>query len=153
MSEPVCKSNRGTFEDSRIGEGTKIDNHCHFGHNIVIGKNTLVTGGMITAGSTTIGSNCVFGGRTTIKGHLSITDKCQFAGLSGITKNIMQPGEYGGLPLQRVQDELRTRASLPYVPELRKQVSRILKHLGLDSDGDGDRDGNVRGASGSQRKG
>ena len=30
---------RGTFEDSVIGEGSKIDNHCHFGHNIKMGKN------------------------------------------------------------------------------------------------------------------
>ena len=42
---------RGTFEDSRIGRGTKIDNHCHFGHNIRIGQNNLITAAMITAGS------------------------------------------------------------------------------------------------------
>lgn len=123
---------RGTFEDSQIGSGTKIDNHCHFGHNIRIGDNTLITGGMITAGSTTIGNNCVFGGRTTIKGHLKITDGCHFAGLSGVHKDISQPGEYGGLPLQPVQAEMRTRASLKLLPDLIKDVRRIMKHLGLN---------------------
>ena len=122
---------RGTFIDSRIGEGTKIDNHCHFGHNIIIGKHTLITGGMIAAGSVTIGSHCVFGGRTTIKGHLSICDRVQIAGISGITKSITQPGSYGGLPLQEMSKEMRTRATLKEIPDMAKQLRRIFKHLGL----------------------
>jgi UDP-3-O-[3-hydroxymyristoyl] glucosamine N-acyltransferase len=125
---------RGTFLDSRIGAGTKIDNHCHFGHNIQIGQNTLITGGMIAAGSVTIGSYCVFGGRTTIAGHLSIGDKVQLGGLSGVTKSITVPGVYAGLPLQALPLEIRTRASLKHLPKLVKQVRRILKHLKLEDD-------------------
>lgn len=124
---------RGTFLDSRISSGAKIDNHCHFGHNIQIGKNTLITGGMITAGSVTIGSYCMFGGRTTVAGHLEITDRVHTGGLSGITKSITKPGQYGGLPLQDLRDEMRTRASLKSLPLLVKQVRQILKHLGLDA--------------------
>jgi UDP-3-O-[3-hydroxymyristoyl] glucosamine N-acyltransferase len=123
---------RGTFEDSRVGSGTKIDNHCHFGHNIQIGKNTLITGGMITAGSVTLGSYCVFGGRTTIAGHLRIGDKIQIGGMSGITKGISDPGEYGGFPLQPIKAEIRTRAAIKELPGLIKQVRAILKHLGLE---------------------
>lgn len=123
---------RGTFEDSHIARGVRIDNHCHFGHNIRVGENTLITAGMITGGSTTIGANCVFGGRVTIKGHLSIADRSQFGGISGIGNNVLKSGEYGGLPLQPVKDEMKTRASLKEVPALVKKVRRILKHLGLD---------------------
>lgn len=125
---------RGTFADSRIGAGTKIDNHCHFGHNIQVGKNTLITGGMITAGSTTIGSYCVFGGRTTIKGHLQIGDKVQMGALSGITKSILEPGEYAGFPVQSLKRDMRVRAAIKNLPDLAKNVRRILKHLGLESD-------------------
>jgi len=123
---------RGTFLDSRIGAGTKIDNHCHFGHNIQIGRNVLITGGMITAGSVTIGNNCVFGGRTTIKGHLSICDGVRTGGLSAISKSITKPGEYGGFPLQEISAEMRVRASIPKIPEMSRQIRRILKHLGLE---------------------
>jgi len=125
---------RGTFLDSRIGAGTKIDNHCHFGHNIQVGKNTLITGGMITAGSVTIGSYCVFGGRTTIAGHLSIGDKIQLGGMSGVTKSVTAPGAYAGLPLQPLPLEIRTRASLKHLPKMVKQMRRILKHLGLEDE-------------------
>ncbi|MGE3683521.1 MAG: UDP-3-O-(3-hydroxymyristoyl)glucosamine N-acyltransferase [Bdellovibrionales bacterium] len=125
---------RGTFQDSRIGSGTKIDNHCHFGHNIQIGRNTLITGGVIVAGSTSLGSHCVFGGRTTISGHLQIGDRVRVGGLSGISKSVLEPGEYAGFPLQDLKSSLRTRAALKSLPELIKQVRRILDHLGLENE-------------------
>lgn len=125
---------RGTFEDSQIGDGTIIDNHCHFGHNIKIGKNTIITGGLIAAGSVQIGSHCVFGGRTTIAGHIQIADGCHFAGLSGIHSSVDKPGAYGGYPLVPLKDSLKMYASLPQLPKLRRQVSRILRKLGLESD-------------------
>lgn len=123
---------RGTFGESRIGAGTKIDNHCHFAHNIKIGRNTLVTGGMITAGSVTIGSNCVFGGRTTVKGHTKVGDRTQFGGVSVIGSDILEPGQYGGFPALELNKEMRIRASQRQLPDLVKQVRRILKHLGLE---------------------
>ena len=124
---------RGTFLDSRIGAGTKIDNHCHFGHNIQIGKNTLITGGMITAGSATLGSHCVFGGRTTVAGHLMVADGVHTGGLTGITKSITKPGQYAGHPIQDLRDDMRTRAGMKALPDLMKQVRQIVKHLGLNS--------------------
>lgn len=123
---------RGTFSDSRIGAGTKIDNMCHLAHNIQIGKNSLLTGGVMVAGSTTLGSYCVFGGRTTITGHIKVGDKVHVAGLAGITRDVTEPGEYGGFPLQPMKSEMRLRATLKEVPTLVKQVRQILKHLGLD---------------------
>lgn len=124
---------RGTFLDSRIGQDTKIDNHSHFAHNIVIGRNTIIAGGMVAAGSVTIGNYCVFGGRTTVSGHLEIADKTKVSGMSGISKSIDKPGEYGGFPLEEVSAALKTRAVMRHLPEMRKQLKQIMKHLGLNS--------------------
>ncbi|MGE0762653.1 MAG: UDP-3-O-(3-hydroxymyristoyl)glucosamine N-acyltransferase [Bdellovibrionales bacterium] len=124
---------RGTFEDSVVGEGTIIDNQCHFGHNIKIGKGTIVAGGMLAAGSVTIGERCVFGGRTTIGGHLSIAPGSQFAGLSGVQEAIEVTGNYGGYPIQPLRNSLKTSASLAKLPEIRRNLSAVMKHLGLSS--------------------
>jgi len=35
---------RSTLETTRIGRGTKIDNHVHIGHNVVIGESCIVAG-------------------------------------------------------------------------------------------------------------
>lgn len=124
---------RGTYLDSRIGRGARIDNHCHFGHNIEIGANTLVTASMITAGSVKIGSNCVFGGRTTVTGHIEIADNVHIGGMAGITKSITKPGKYGGFPLQPLSESLRTRGALLKVPKMVKQMKLIMSKLGMDS--------------------
>lgn len=118
---------RGTFADSFIGSGTRIDNQCHFGHNIQIGEKTLITGGALVAGSVRIGSRCIIGGRTSISGHLSICDDVHIGGLSGVTKDIKEPGKYGGYPLQSLQNSLKSLATLPSLPEMRKKISELEK--------------------------
>lgn len=123
---------RGTFKPSRIGAHTKIDNHCHLGHNIEIGKNCLVTAGMITAGSAIIGDNCVFAGRASVNGHISICDGVTIGPLSGVTNDIKEPGVYAGFPVLNFKDFLKVQASLASLPRIRRSVSQILKKLGLE---------------------
>ncbi len=124
----------GTFEPSRIGAGTKIDNHCHFGHNINIGKNCLFTGGQMAAGSVTIGDNCVFGGRSTINGHITITSGVSVAPLSGVSCSIEKPGLYGGLPPIPLRESQRIQMSIQHLPRMRRMLAKVVKHLGLDDD-------------------
>lgn len=38
----LCTIDRGIFWDTIIGEGTKIDNHVHIGHGVIIGKNCII---------------------------------------------------------------------------------------------------------------
>lgn len=120
---------RGTLEDSVIGQGTKIDNQVHLAHNTVIGKNGLVTAHVVIAGSTTIGDNFVVGGNSAITGHIKITDNVHLAGFTGVANDIKTPGQYGGYPPLPIKDALRVRASLSHMPALRKQVNRILRKL------------------------
>ena len=42
---------RGALDDTVIGNGVIIDNQCQIAHNVVIGDNTAVAGGVIMAGS------------------------------------------------------------------------------------------------------
>ncbi len=122
---------RGTFSDSRIGKNTKIDNHCHFAHNVELGENCLITAGFIVAGSTKIGSNNVFAGRTSVNGHINIGSDMTFGPLSTITNDIDKPGMYGGFPIIPYKDFLKVQASLASLPKLRKEVSKLMKKLGL----------------------
>ena len=98
---------RGTFDVSLIGAGTKIDNHCHFGHNVRIGKNCLITAGFRSAGSITVGDNCIFGGGTAVNGKVELTNNVTIAPLSGVTNDILEPGAYGGYPPIPFKDFLK----------------------------------------------
>ncbi len=120
---------RGTYGDTRVGSGTKIDNHCHLGHNVSIGQKTLITGGFIAAGSSSVGSHCVIGGRTTVSGHISIADRTQLGGLSAVNQTIAKAGAYAGFPLQELKESLKTRAIIRDLPRLRSQLRDLIKRV------------------------
>jgi len=120
---------RGTFQDTVIGEGTKIDNHCHFAHNTTIGKNCLITAGFIVAGSSDFGDNCKFAGRVSANGHISVCDDVTMGPVSVISKNITQPGFYGGFPPVPYKDFLRNQASTASLYDMRRSVKKLLKKI------------------------
>ncbi|MBE8222024.1 MAG: UDP-3-O-(3-hydroxymyristoyl)glucosamine N-acyltransferase [Bdellovibrionales bacterium] len=116
---------RGTFGNSVVGEGTKIDNLCHIAHNVKIGRHCLITAGFACAGSTTIGNSCVFGGQVAVGGHINICDNVQIVARSVITNNVLKPGTYGGFPLQEVKKFRRTQVSLSKVPDLITKINKL----------------------------
>ena len=120
---------RGTFDDAVVGAGTKVDNYCHFGHNVRVGRHCLITAGLITAGSVTIGDHCVFGGRTTVSGHISVCDGVTVAGLSGIRKSVTRPGRYGGYPLLPLSDAMKNEASYTHLAEMRRSLASLERRL------------------------
>ena len=79
---------RGTFEDTTIGNGVKLDNLIQIGHNVMIGNNTVIAAQCGIAGSTKIGKNCMLGGQVAIADHINIGDNVKIAGKSGVIKNV-----------------------------------------------------------------
>ncbi len=120
---------RGTFEHTRIGRHTKVDNHCHLAHNTVIGEQCFVTAGFITAGSTTIGNRCSFGGRSSINGHINICDNVLVGGASTVRNSIKDAGAYMGDPLMTMKEGLRAYATFPHITQMRKTLNAMKKSL------------------------
>ncbi|CAN4116653.1 unnamed protein product [Withania somnifera] len=95
---------RGSWRDTVIGERTKIDNLVQIGHNVVIGRSCLICGQVGVAGSVTIGDYVTLGGRVGIRDHVNIASKVRLAANSCVTKNISEPGDYGGFPAIPIRD-------------------------------------------------
>ncbi len=90
---------RGTIEDTVIGDGVKLDNQVQVGHNCRIGAHTVVAGCAGISGSSIIGSRCMIGGAVGIAGHLEIGDDVVVTGYSLVTHSLPGPGIYSsGLP-------------------------------------------------------
>ncbi len=123
---------RGTFADTVIGEGTKIDNHCHFAHNTILGKNCQITAGFIVAGSSTFGDNFKCGGRVSANGHTRVCNDVTMGPMSVISKNINEPGIYGGFPPVALKDFVKNQAASVYLYDMRKSINKILRKIGLD---------------------
>lgn len=132
-----CAIDRATLDETRIGFGTKLDNLIHIGHNCKIGKHCLLAGGFMSAGSSTLGDFVMSGGRTSVTDHVTIASRVQIAGLSAVSKDVTEPGAYGGYPLLPVKDFLKTTATFAMLPRMRKDIAKILKHLGMNDSEEG----------------
>ncbi len=90
---------RGTIDDTVIGDGVKLDNQVQVGHNCRIGAHTVVAGCVGISGSTIIGRRCMIGGAVGIVGHLEIGDDVIVTGYSMVSHSLPGPGTYSsGLP-------------------------------------------------------
>ena len=119
---------RATLTTTRIGLGTKLDNFCHIAHNCEIGAHGLIAAGFVIGGSSRIGDRFVCGGCVTVSDHVVITNDVQLAGRSAVRGDILKPGAYGGLfVVQPFRDFLRSYASLPHLPHLRKEWASFFR--------------------------
>ena len=122
---------RATIGETRIGQGTKIDNNCHIAHNCSIGKHGLIAGGFFMAGSSTIGDHFMVGGVATVSDHINICDNVMLGGRAAVTKDITVPGAYTGYPLQPLKEGLKTAQNLTHLTSMRRQIKMISKRMGM----------------------
>lgn len=100
---------RGTLDDTRIGNRVKVDNLCQIGHNVVIGDDAVIAGLSGLAGSCRIGARVVMGGGCMIADHVTVGDDVRLAGGSGVSKEIPAGETWGGLPAQPFRGWVRER--------------------------------------------
>ncbi len=122
---------RATMGETRIGEGTKIDNLVQIAHNVKIGMHCVIAAQAGISGSTQFGDYCRIGGQAGFVGHIKIGDGAAFGAQSGISADVA-PGEIlSGSPARPHNLWKRIEAALTRLPELLRRVRRIEEHLGL----------------------
>ncbi|RZJ44836.1 MAG: UDP-3-O-(3-hydroxymyristoyl)glucosamine N-acyltransferase [Brevundimonas sp.] len=98
---------RGAYDDTVIGENTKIDNLVMIAHNTTIGRNCLIAAHTGISGSVKVGDGVIFGGKAGVGDHLTIGDGARVAGGAGLLANI-PPGEtWSGYPAKPIRQFLR----------------------------------------------
>lgn len=126
---------RGALDNTLIGNGVIIDNQCQIAHNVVIGENTAVAGGVIMAGSLKIGRYCQIGGASVINGHMEIADQVVVTGMGMVMRPITKPGVYSsGIPLQPNKAWRKTAALVMNIDEISKRLKAVERKVGKDDD-------------------
>jgi UDP-3-O-[3-hydroxymyristoyl] glucosamine N-acyltransferase len=98
---------RGAYDDTVIGENSKIDNLCMIGHNCIIGRNTLMAAHTGLSGSVTVGDNVMFGGKAGVGDHISIGQGARVAAGAGVLADIPAGETWSGYPAKPIRQFLR----------------------------------------------
>lgn len=118
----LCTIDKGVTGDTRIGEGTKLDNQVHVGHDTVIGKKVLI------ASQTGIAGCCVIEDEVTIWGQVGLTSgitigaKAVIMAQSGVPKSVEGGKAYFGSPAEESREKMKQMAYIKRIPELLEKI-------------------------------
>lgn len=117
-----------TMGSTIIRQGVKLDNLVQVGHNVEIGKNTVIAAQAGIAGSTKIGENCIIGGQAGFNGHIMVPNRTKVGGQAGVTRTWNEEGlSLNGTPALEIKDSLRSAAIFRKLPLLEKRVHELEK--------------------------
>ena len=89
---------RGTIENTMIGDDTKIDDLVMIGHNCRIGKGCMIVSQVGIAGSCVIGDRVVIAGQAGLADHISIGNDSIVAAAAGVSKSFPEKSIVVGTP-------------------------------------------------------
>lgn len=124
----VCATiDRGTIRDTRIGDGTKIDNLVQLGHNVVVGRDCLLCSQVGIAGSTVLGDNVVMAGKVGVSDNLSIGSRTIFGGATVVLSNVPEGRVMLGYPAMKMETHVESYKGLRRLPRLFRDVADLKK--------------------------
>ena len=109
-----CCIDRAALGVTAIGDGTKLDNMVHIGHNCKIGRHVLIVAQTGLAGGVTVGDYAVIGGQVGVGDKARIESRAVIGSGAGIlSSKIVRAGEpLWGTPARPLRQYLRQLATL-----------------------------------------
>ncbi len=117
---------RGALGETRIGEGTKIDNLVQVGHNVSVGKRCVIAAQTGISGSVVIEDDCVIGGQVGFGDHVRVQSGAVIGSQAGILPGkIVRPGVWWGTPIQPLDEFKRQNAHVKGIERLKERVKKL----------------------------
>lgn len=98
---------RGLFDDTIIGEGAHIDNLCHVGHNVRVGRGVVMAAFAGVSGSAVIGDGVMFGGRVGVADHITVGEGARIGAGSAVLRDVPAGETHGGYPAKSLRTWMR----------------------------------------------
>jgi UDP-3-O-[3-hydroxymyristoyl] glucosamine N-acyltransferase len=122
---------RGAFQPTRIGAGTKIDNLVQIGHNCQVGRHNLLVSQVGMAGSCSTGDYVVVAGQAGVADHIHIGAGAIIGARSAVSREVPPGVRFLGVPARPEGEQKRILVSLDRLPAVCRDVRRIKRQLGI----------------------
>jgi UDP-3-O-[3-hydroxymyristoyl] glucosamine N-acyltransferase len=114
----LCTIDAGVTGMTTIGEGTKIDNQVHIGHDTIVGKDCLMAANVGLAGCVRIEDKVTLWGQVGCASDVTIGEGAIVLAQSGISKSLEGGKTYFGSPCSDVKEKFREMAALRRLPQI-----------------------------------
>jgi UDP-3-O-[3-hydroxymyristoyl] glucosamine N-acyltransferase len=122
---------RAALGTTHIGDGTKLDNMVHVGHNCRIGRHVIVaaqtgfSGGVMVDDYAVIGGQVGIGDKARIEAHAVLGSGCGI-----LTSKIVRSGQVvWGTPARPLKQHLEQLANLARLPQIRDELADLKRRL------------------------
>ncbi len=124
-----CGIERGTLNDTIIGQGSKLGDLVAIGHGTKIGPHCLLVAQVGVAGSTTMGHHCIVGGQAGIVGHITIGNNVAIGAQAGVINSVGDGKVVLGAPAIDANQGKRAYGVIQYLPEMRQNIRELQEKI------------------------
>lgn len=122
-----CTIDKGVSAATTIGEGSKLDNQIHIGHDTIIGKKCLIASQTGIAGCVIVEDEVTIWGQVGTNSGITIGAKAVILGQTGVTKSVAGGKTYFGTPIYESREKLKELAFVRKLPKVLESIKESLK--------------------------
>jgi sugar O-acyltransferase (sialic acid O-acetyltransferase NeuD family) len=86
-----------------LGKHSILNRMCQIGHDSYLDDFSTLMPGVIISGNCKFGKGCYFGSNSSVREKITICDDVTIGLSSGVVKNIIETGTYGGVPAKKIK--------------------------------------------------
>jgi UDP-3-O-[3-hydroxymyristoyl] glucosamine N-acyltransferase len=118
-----CTIDKGVSGATRIGEGTKIDNHVQIGHDTTVGKMCLFASHVGVAGVVKIEDGVTLWGQSGVRSDVTLGKGSVLLAQAGLGEDIEAGKTYFGSPAGEARAKMKEVAALKMLPDLIRKIT------------------------------
>ena len=121
----LCTIDRGVSGDTIIGQGSKLDNQVHVGHDTQIGKKCLIASQTGIAGCVIIEDEVTLWGQVGVTSAITIGKGAVVLAQTGVSKSLAGGKTYFGSPVEEARERLKQLANVRQIPSMMEQLKKL----------------------------
>lgn len=120
---------RGTLSETRVGQGTKLDNLVQVGHNVTLGRRAILCAQVGLAGSVHVDDDCVLAGQVGVADQRQIGRGARIGAHSGVARDVPEGAVLSGYPAFDHRQWLRSSVLFTRLADLARQVRQLSERV------------------------